>query len=593
MAERTKRLLIYCSPVVLLAALSLYGKVRLDQIQGEAELLANTGREVIRLLKDYGAGLEAGDFEKIEKLYADDFKGDSGFWTEELRDERDGVRTYDWVLQPSSETVSIAAQAGRLRGAATSFELVKFKLDMLEEINPQGLKGGATAVARGVLWLRGQRGDLTFESQTTLRLNLAKNGDWKITGQELVDGTTVTGSRHGFTEVAEDVGLDFRSEHNPRFNSDWDPKMFSIIRYGPGGASTADLDGDGFEDLLLTGGRRSALYRNLGDGNFVNVTETSGLEPDLPGYSAALFVDLDADGDKDALIGHFQDGSYLYRNDSEGGTIRFTDVSEEAGFRVPGATGVATVVLSATDYDNDGDVDLYLGRYLDPRINLPDTLFYTRNSVGNALFRNNGDWTFTDVTEEAGVREGGLTLGTSWADYDEDGDQDVYIANDFGRNAFLRNNGDGTFSDVSHEVGALDLGYGMSTSVADVEGDGDLDIYVSNVRSGQRWYGQAATLHQYLWNSVRQGTIFEDLPIYRELFGYIGTDWQGVGDKMIRGNSLLLNDGTGNFTDVAVTAGLNPFGWYWGSTFLDYDNDGQLDVYANNGWISGETYDDL
>ena len=311
---------------------------------------------------------------------------------------------------------------------------------------------------------------------------------------------------------------------------------------------------------------------------------TAGLPVGLGGVNVALFVDLDNDDDQDLFLGNFTGENLLYRNDGDG---TFTDVSAGAGL---GRHFV--VVATAADYDSDGDVDLYLGRYLDPRINLPTTLFYTRNSEGNSLLRNDGGLRFTDVTEEAGVREGGLSLGVTWGDYDQDGDPDLYVANDFGRNAMLRNEGDGTFSDVSVESGAIDFGFGMSASFGDVDNDGDLDLYISNVHSGQRWYGQATTLYQYLINSIKQGTILEDLPTYREIFTYTGADWAAYGDYFVKGNSLLLNDG-GRFTDVAEIAGANPFGWYWASTFFDYDNDGRLDIYAANGWITGKSHDDL
>ena len=158
----------------------------------------------------------------------------------------------------------------------------------------------------------------------------------------------------------------------------------------------------------------------------------------------------------------------------------------------------------------------------------------------------------------------------------------------------LHNNGNGTFTDVSKESGAFDPGYGMSATMGDINNDGNLDIYVSDVHSGQRWYGQAATLYQYLLTSVRQGTIYEDFPVYKEIDQTVGgTDWSLYGDKTVKGNALYLNDGHGKFKDVSEASRANPFGWYWSSTMFDYDNDGRQDIYAVNGWITGKKKDDL
>jgi hypothetical protein len=303
-----------------------------------------------------------------------------------------------------------------------------------------------------------------------------------------------------------------------------------------------------------------------------------------------IFADFDNDGDKDLFLGCANSPNRLYRNNGPNTEkfYTFTDVTEGAGL-----SGYFTTVAAAADYDNDGRLDLYFGRYLDPRKSLPDTLFYTRNSEGNTLVHNDGNLRFTDVTAKAGVRDGGLTLGTAWGDYDEDGDQDLYVVNDFGRKTLFRNDGDGHFSDVSVETNTLDIGYGMSSTFGDIDNDGDLDIYVSNVHSGQRWYGQAATLNQYLITSVKQGTIFEDFSLYKEIRGFAGDDWNAFGQRVIKGNSLLVNDGKGHFTDVSESARTNPFGWYWSSTMFDYDNDGRQDIYAVNGWISGKKKDDL
>ncbi|MDY7092569.1 MAG: VCBS repeat-containing protein [Acidobacteriota bacterium] len=609
MKRKTKRWL-WITPLLLLGALAAWGAYQVDRIQDRADRLAATGTGAIKLLGELGAGLKHHDLERVAACYDEAYDHpQQALWNQRDASHKDGVTVYRWQAEDAVAPDKEAAvgQMARLLENVESFELAKLKLARVEEI--QGEEG---AVVRSVLWLRGQRpGGELFESQATLRFHLRRAteggvGGWSIARQELVSGTTTEGVGEGFADIAEAAGITHRSQPNPLFATDeWFPETFEIIQYGPAGVSAADVDGDGWADLFFGDGVHPRLYMNrgldeAGELRFEDVSAAAGLPADAPGSNVGLFADLDNDGDDDLVLPRFMGGHLLFRNEGvdEAGVPRFTDLSNEVdlgkGF---------VVVASAADYDNDGDLDLYLGRYLDPRTQLPTTLFYTRNGQGNSLLRNDGvDEAgvprFTDVTEEAGVREGGLTLGVAWADYDADGDQDLYVSNDFGRNALLRNEGPDEggvvrFADVSEETGTLDFGFGMSTAWGDADADGDLDLYVSNVHSGQRWYGQATTLRQYLLTSLRQGTFSEDLPLYQEIYGYAGTDWQDYGDGMVKGNSLMINDGEGAFTEVSEIAGTNPFGWYWGSAFVDYDNDGWQDVYANNGWITGRTYDDL
>jgi hypothetical protein len=310
----------------------------------------------------------------------------------------------------------------------------------------------------------------------------------------------------------------------------------------------------------------------------------------LSSVHVAIFGDFDNDDDRDLFLGRGTGNNFLFRNNGDG---TFTDVTDGAN-----VSGVWIASAAAADYNNDGLLDLYLGRYLDPRVDLPTTNFYTRNGQGNALLRNEGNLSFTDVTEETGTRDGGLSLGIAWGDYDADGDQDVYVANDFGRNALLRNDGLGangkwTFTDVSKQTGAVDIGYGMSASFEDIDNDGDLDLYVAAVHSGQRWFGNSATLQRYLITSIQEGTIFEDFALYSEILDLVDGDWQNFGEQVIRGNSLMLNNGDGTFSDVTERCRVNPHGWYWSSVVFDFDNDSVQDIYSVNGWVTGREKDDL
>jgi hypothetical protein len=189
------------------------------------------------------------------------------------------------------------------------------------------------------------------------------------------------------------------------------------------------------------------------------------------------------------------------------------------------------------------------------------------------------------VTEQAGVGETGLCLGTVFGDYNNDGYVDLYVVNDFGRKTLYRNNQNGTFTDVTVKSGTLDYGAGMSAAMGDYDNDGDLDLYTANIRSEERWFAEAPTVWRYMFNSVRQNVWMSDMPLYFEMFRQSGFGFVGVFQQMAKGNTLLQNRGDGTFEDVTWKAGGNPLGWFWGSSFADFDNDGLLDVYSTNGWV--------
>jgi ketosteroid isomerase-like protein len=606
MSKRQRRAVLLSSPLVMLIVLLVWGKIAIDRLEANAQLLAQTGQAAIKLLNEFRSGVDdfvaTKDAGKIFECYAENYFSDhEGEWKEILESNRDGVEVYEWKVENprAFHKADVTGQFTRYLESITSIEESKFKLDSVEETLSPDL-----AVVRGVLWLRGKRKaqspgkEEAFESHALIRLWLQKHdGEWKVTRQELIHGETVTGDRRGFTDITDSAGIDFISTQNPLFATPaWQPKMFGILKYGPAGVSAVDYDNDGWYDVFFGDGGHPRLYHNKGDGTFEEVTVAAGLPDSTPGINVGIFADFDNDGFKDLFLGRYTGYSRLFRNVADPQVPKkrkFVEVTDSLGLPNKGDSDFI-VVAAAGDYNNDGYLDLYVGRELDARKNLPTTLFYTRNAEGNTLLRNDGNFHFTDVTSAAGINETGITLGVAWGDYDNDGWQDIYVANDFGRDALLHNNGNGTFSDLSKESGAFDPGYGMSATWADINNDGNLDIYVSDVHSGQRWYGQAATLYQYLLTSVRQGTIYEDLPVYTEIYKTVGgTDWSSYGDKTVKGNALYLNDGHGKFKDVSEAARANPFGWYWSSTVFDYDNDGRQDVYAVNGWISGKKKDDL
>jgi hypothetical protein len=567
-------------------ALSIWAKITFDRIERDAIELAEIGTSLNQFLNQYGTALKNHDIDTVMALHDDGYSTpDEGIWKLAQTADRDGVRVYSWQLanrRPYAKK-DVRKQIEQYLESIDKIDDAKFKISSIED---RGIDGSVTI--RGQLWLRGRTAEsLTSECHATFRVFLSRpQGNWKIRGKELLHGETVIGTGTGFTDITTAAGVTFESRHNPMLEErEWFPERFQIMKYATAGVACADFDNDSWYDVFFCDGANPCLYRNRGDGTFEDVTSRAGLPIGLAGVHVAIFGDFDNDGNRELFLGRSTGNNLLFRNNGDG---TFTDVTADAN-----VSGVWVSTAAAADYDRDGLLDLYLGRYLDPRSNLPTTNFYTRNGQGNTLLHNEGGLRFADVTEQAGVREGGLTLGIAWGDYDRDGDPDVYVANDFGRNALLRNNGDGTFSDVSKESGALDIGYGMSACLADIDNDGDLDIYVSNVHSGQRWFGNSATLQRYLVTSIQEGTIFEDSPIYWEMFDMLGGDWHDFGERVIRGNSLLLNNGNGTFSDVSEQCRVNPHGWYWSSTIFDFNNDCLQDIYAVNGWITGKLKDDL
>ena len=398
-----------------------------------------------------------------------------------------------------------------------------------------------------------------------------------IARAELVEGERQAATRPQFTDVAPAAGVAFANRYYPAFLSQ--PLAFGMLRFGPAGITAADVDGDGFEDLFVPDGVAARLFHNRGDGGFDDVTEAAGLGG-LSGVSVALFADYDDDGAKDLFVSRTFEPNQLFHNRGDG---TFEDVTAASGM----TADCCTTVASWADYDLDGDLDLYVGRYLDPRREIPTT-FYARNGEPNRLYRNDGGGRFTDVTAAAGVGETGLCLGTTFGDYDDDGDPDLYVVNDFGRKTLYRNEGDGTFRDVTVDSGTLAYGAGMSASFGDYDNDGHLDLYVAHIRSDDAWFAEAPTVGRYMLNSFRDGVWTTDMPLYWQIFRQSGFAFVDVFQQMASGNTLLRNRGDGTFEDVTEATAANPPGWFWGSGFADFDNDGWQDVYSANGWVYGQ-----
>lgn len=322
-----------------------------------------------------------------------------------------------------------------------------------------------------------------------------------VVGLALARSASATGE---FTDVTDEVGV----------------AVLASSDQGPG-CGFADIDTDGDLDILVVDGLGdpNALFRQDGLRTFTEVAASAGVD-DTGWGKSVTFADYDNDGDPDLLLTRLAGTMILYQNN--GGV--FANVSASSGFAAIGSgsyTGAAWA-----DYDNDGWVDVYVTRY---------------NNLPNRLMRNLGNGTFQDVAPSAGVSNTtGYGFQPAWFDYDNDGDQDLYVSNDiFGTpNALFRNEGDGTFVDVSVSSGTgIDMS-AMGIAVGDYDNNGFLDFYVANISTG---------------------------------------------------NVFLTNNGDGTFTERAAEKGVDVGEVCWGVDFLDYDHDGWLDLYVN---VSSDQYFD-
>ena len=572
MANRN-RIVIFGS-VLTPIALYLGGSMTMDHFEREGWRFFNTGKGIVTNLGSLAKAIKAKNIAGIENFYAGEYSGSAlGLNRLEQSEEKDGVSKYLFRSDGGS--------AGR-DAAVSEWRTYLDRFDSIEEVGMH--------VHRLEKWESG--GDL----QASVRFELigtpkgaaqagidrayfrmkfdSSSGDLKIRQAALIEGDRIISQKPQFTNVAKAAGVDFLNQYYPPFLSL--PLKFAMIRYGPGGITAVDYDNDGFYDLFIPDGVESKLFRNKGDGTFEDVTAKAGLAG-LDGVSVGVFADYDNDGYKDLFVSRTFKPNQLFHNNGNG---TFTDVTKKSGI----GEDCCTTVASWGDYDNDGFLDLYVGRYLDPRTDIPTT-FYARNGLPNQLYHNNGDGTFTNVTEKAGVGETGLCLGTVFGDYDDDGYPDIYVVNDFGRKTLYHNNRNGTFTDVTVKSGTLAYGAGMSASMADYDNDGKLDIYSTNIRSEEAWYAELPTVERYMLNCWRQGVWKTDMPLYWQVFKQSGFGFVGVFQQMASGNVLLRNRGDGTFEDVSEKTHANPVGWFWGASFADFDNDGWLDVYAADGWV--------
>ncbi len=313
-----------------------------------------------------------------------------------------------------------------------------------------------------------------------------------------------------------------------------------------GGAIADDFDNDGNLDLVVSSfdpAGQIKLFHNNGDGSFSDRTEEAGLNG-ITGGLNLVQADFDNDGWLDILVlrgAWLGESGYhpnsLLRNDGVEGCAQFTDVTFSSGL---GDVHLPTQTAAWADFDNDGDLDLYIGNEAGP---------HAAFDASNQLFRNNGDQTFTDIAESAGLTNDRFTKAVVWGDYNGDRYLDIYVSNFLGENRIYRNNRNGTFSDVARELGVTAPSKSFPAWFWDFDNDGNLDIYASS------WAGEIGDLAADSQSLLHEAEM----------------------DCLYRG------DGEGGFENVAQTMGLTRPTGPMGSNYGDLNGDGFLDFYLGTG----------
>jgi len=435
-----------------------------------------------------------------------------------------------------------------------------------------------------------------------------EDAEWKITEWEMKEMTGTSSSQLLFEEDLagalprpNDLTKARRSIHHEAAIAHYrsqkkeipHPYFAPISANQKPGISVVDIEGDGDDDLYVTVRMgENLLLENQGDGTFRETAEEHGIHFNGHG-TCSLFADFDNDGDPDLLLGRSLRPSLYFEND--GGIFRI----REQLHKLP----MLVVSMSATDYNGDGLLDFYLLTYRPATIkntsspsggvggqltDWPDQFFdpeqaaeyYRRyqeshnnhdpnypnllNQIGpkNYLYLNLGEGRFEIAPENEQLGIWKNSLQATWSDFDEDGDPDVYIANDWAADNFFRNDGDQGFTDITKEAGTTAFGFAMGASWGDYDNDGSQDLYVSNMfsKAGQR------------------------------ITSLVADEIDKIYIESAAGNYLYRQSSPGKFDLVSglkkpklqVADG----GWSWGGQFADFNNDGFLDIYTLSGYFT-------
>jgi enediyne biosynthesis protein E4 len=391
----------------------------------------------------------------------------------------------------------------------------------------------------------------------------------------------------GFVETARAAGLVFKTSFLPGEQGE----KFKINLYDHGtGLAVGDVDGDGFDDVyFLNQTGTNGLFRNDGHGRFIDVTPASGTGLGDRVCVAAVFGDVDGDGDQDLYVTSTRGGNVLFRND---GGLHFVDVTKDAGLTLVAHSESAALF----DFDDDGDLDLFVtntgkwttevrdraGRYFEGVSGL--FAIAAGEPERSVLYRNDGSGRFTDVTDSAGVAGPGWGGDMAVLDYDADGRQDLLVGNMFGASVLYRNEGGGRFADVTRQALGRTSWGAVGMRAFDYDGDGRLDLMIADMHSDM-WMDANPSMPQIEERrkyAVIEGPMVErglkPASVHDELVSLLRVDES----RVVFGNTLFRNLGNGRFEETSDEAGVETF-WPWGIAAADFDQDGDVDLFLPSG----------
>ena len=535
--------------LLLLAPAPLDGLVVEEE---STESLANT-------LLDFSVACRAGDASKLEPWLARRLESFAMPAPGEAPPERLHALVTARTWEPAAAKPRSRAQAiAGLQGLFDRFGLIE---DVRWKVTGSLPAGPKDRKARFKCWFVGRAPDgrrLWLKGKGDLAARLDEEGHWRLTALAFTEASSKLGEREIFTECSEFAGV-------ARAGVALKDRTELLRSYG---AAAADVDGDGDQDVFATAPDRGRLYLNQGDGTFREAAAEARVAAFPRPFLQPLFLDHDGDGDLDLFLTAVGAQALFENRLVPDGELRFRDVSAGAGVEVFSYGHSA----SAGDVNGDGRPDVYVNSYGDyPRV-VPDSWDGATNGTPNLLFLNLGDGRFREAAKELGVADSRWSYASALVDFDDDGDLDLTVANDFGGAVGLfLNRGeveDGPrFVDVAAERGLGGPAYGMGISYGDPDRDGDLDLHVTKMSS---------TAGNRILDRV--GAKLEEGEAALRLLAH--------------GNDLYENLGDGSFRSVTKQAGGLGAGWAWGGGFLDVDNDGRVDLYAPNGFLSGELLKD-